>query len=127
VIVRRSLLAVAAALALALALAPAAPARAPFVARLHASGHHPKANKHWWVRITVRSHSGRRLSGRVDYVFYFHGARVGHSSGHRFRGGVYRDPLVFPRRAVGVPLSVHFIVKTSLGHVSLRYWVKVRR
>jgi hypothetical protein len=112
---------------LLLAAATAAPASARIVAHLHAAGHHPKVNRNWPVTVTVRTPSGRRVSGRMDYQFLFRGEVVAHQPGVRFRHGRAHDELVFPGRAIGIPITVRFVIRTSHGTARLRYGVRVRR
>lgn len=100
---------------------------APFRAHLYASGHHPRANTSWRVTITARSNNGKKLSGRVQYEFVFGGQVVSRSATYRFRNGVYRDVIKWPKRSIGYNLVFRPVVTTSRGTVRLPYGVKVRR
>jgi hypothetical protein len=105
---------------------PGSAAAAAFTARLKAPNHQPIANKKW--RITVTATRGRaKLSGSVSYEFLFDGVVEAHRPGHKFKHGVYHDALLFPDEAIGHTLSLHVIVKTRYGTVSLPWWIKTRR
>jgi hypothetical protein len=123
----RRILAIVLPAVLLLAAATAAPASARIVAHLHAAGHHPKVNRGWPVTVTVRTPSGRRVSGRMDYAFLFRGEVVAHQPGVRFRRGRAHDKLLFPGRAIGYPITVEFVIRTHHGTAHLRYRVRVRR
>lgn len=119
-------------------LVPVAPASAAsFKAHLKAPGHHPKAGKHWTIKVTVKSRSGKRLRASAYYQFVFHGQVVSkqYPSPHRpprdkpwhFKGH-YRDPVVWPARAVGYPLKFRVVVHVKgRGTKHLNYRVRVRR
>jgi len=132
--------------ALLVPVAPPAEA-ASFVARLKASGHHPKAGKRWPIRVSARTRSGRPLRARAHYEFYFRGrkvstqypnpgARPGRCPGargcrerpYRFRGSFRDRSIVWPRRAVGIRLTFRVVVRVrGRGTRKLDYWVRVRR
>ena len=102
-------------------------------ARMTVATHTPRANKKVPVRIVVRTRSGRRLSGTVQYHFLFGGQVVGTRSCHNtgsvpchFRRGIYRDTLKFPARAEGIRVTFQAVVKTHLGTQKPHYWIKVR-
>lgn len=107
-------------------LALSAPAlAAPFTARLSAPNHTPIATKKWPITITVtRGHT--KLSGSVKYQFLFQGQLESTQPGKSFKGGVYHDSLTFPKEAVGFPLTLRIVVKTSYGTVDIDWSVKVR-
>lgn len=46
--------------------------------------------------------------------------------GHSFSGAAYRDTLVFPREAVGYPLTLRVIVTTRYGAVDLNWALTTR-
>jgi hypothetical protein len=103
-------------------------------AKLTAPGHNPKARKRWPVKIVVKTASGRPLSGTVQYHFVYQGQVVSTASclvkgttPCHFTGGVYRDVVRWPMRAVGFRLTFQATVKTKLGTKNINYWVKVRR
>jgi hypothetical protein len=120
---------------------------ASFVARLKASGHHPKAAKRWPIRVSAQTRSGRPVRARAYYQFLYGGqvvstqypnphSRPGHCPGgsgcrrkpYPFRGS-FRDPtIVWPRRAVGYRLTFRVVVKSrGRGTRKLNYAVRVRR
>lgn len=110
-----------------LAIVPVAEAR--LAVTMHAGTHHPKAGKKWPITITARNGS-KRVCGSVRYAFLFRGRVVGRRNpgvGRRFCGH-FKDPaIIWPKRAIGIPLMFRAVVDTSLGQRSLDYSVKVRR
>jgi hypothetical protein len=124
-------------LAIAL-LAPAAPAEAAgFVARLSTPGAHPRANHPWTITVTARSPSGKPLRATAFYRFMFQGQVVStqfpspHGPNRHtpwpFTGS-YRDPILWPSRSVGVPLTFRVVVRVKgKGTVNLDKRVRVRR
>jgi hypothetical protein len=124
---RRLLLILALAAAATLAIVPVAEARLSVT--MHAGTHHPKAGKKWPITITARNGS-ERVCGNVRYAFLFHGRAVGHRNpgvGGRFCGH-FKDPaVIWPKRAIGIPLTFRAVVDTRLGQRNLDYSVKVRR
>jgi hypothetical protein len=129
-------------------LVPASSADASsFVARLKASGHHPKAGKRWPIRVSARTRSGRAIRATAYYQFLYGGQVVStqypnprsrpgvcpggsgcRRSPYPFRGS-FRDPtIVWPRRAVGYSLTFRVVVKSKgRGTRKLNYSVRVRR
>lgn len=110
--------------------APAATAHASchYRAHFHAPNHHPKVGRNWWVRVRVRP---RRLTTRMHYEFIFRGRRVAkryvrHHRHFHFRGHM-RDAVVWPRRAVGVPLTFRIVLHNRCGTKRWNWRVKVRR
>lgn len=102
-------------------------ARAPFVARLYAPSHHPRAGKPWRIHITVHSNSGTPMSGRVRYEYLSQGQVVARRSNYRFRHGSFRDTLTWPAPSIGIALVFQPVVTTRFGTVRLPYPVTVRR
>jgi hypothetical protein len=116
----RTRLLAAAVAALALTASPAG--AAGFRATLHAPDHHPKAGtKHWIIKVTARTASGTPLRAKAYYQFLFRGRVVSTQypapfkpTGSRhspwsFRGS-YRDAILWPKRAVGFPLTFRVVV-----------------
>lgn len=99
--------------------------RPPFVARLHAPGHHPRADRPWPITITARSYAGKALSGRVRYEYVYGGQVVARRSNYRFRHGRFHDTITWPKTSIGFPLVFRPVVTTSRGVVRLPYSVKV--
>ena len=124
---RRLLLILALAAAVTLAIVPVAEARLSVT--MHAGTHHPKAGKKWPITITAGNGS-KRVCGNVRYAFLFHGRAVGRRNpgvGGRFCGH-FKDPaVIWPRRAIGIPLTFRAVVDTRIGQRNLDYSVKVRR
>ena len=102
-----------------------------FRARLFGSGHHPKAGHRWRIRITARTTSGHALSASIFYQFVFGGQIVACRSvtapGKPHFRGTFRDVIKWPRRSVGVPLTLRAVVRTRKGVRNLNYAIKVRR
>jgi hypothetical protein len=133
-----------AASALLLALAASASA-APFVATFHAPNHSPKAGKKWPVTVTARTNSGRKLHATAYYQFLYNGQVVctqypdpGHPnnstrckpgrrhSPYPFFGRLYDPTFIWPRTAIGAPLTLRTVVTVKgLGKVNLNWSVKV--
>lgn len=126
------------ALAAGALLVPTAPAAAAsFRAHLKAPGHHPHAGRKWRIKVTVHSRSGRPLRASAYYQFLYAGQVVStqypsphapprHTPYH-FKGH-YRDPIRWPKRSVGYPLTFRVVVKAGhRGTKHLDYKVRVRR
>jgi hypothetical protein len=109
--------------AFAVAAAPAG--AATFRATLHAPNHTPKAGtKTWIIRVTATTPSGKPLRATAVYQFFFRGRKVSTQypnpfkptgSGHHpwaFTGS-YRDQILWPKRAVGFPLTFRVVVKVA--------------
>ena len=95
-----------------------------FKAHLFLSTHEPKVGGQ---PIKVTATRGRqKLSGNVSFQFKFMGTTVSHKPGHNFRKGVYRDKLLWPRRAVGHTITLVVVVKTRYGTDYLNWWIRVR-
>ncbi len=104
---------------------PAAALAAGFTAHLYAPTHQPRVGN---MRIKVTATRGRRrLSGTVRYRFLYNGVVVSRQPGGRFRNGVYRDTLTWPRRAVGRTITLQVVVSTRYGTQYLNWWIRVRR
>ncbi len=95
--------------------------------------HRPKARKPWPVKIVVKTASGRKLRGTVQYHFLFMGQVVSTAGCHPNKpdpcpfNGTYRDVVRWPVRAVGHRLTFQATVKTKLGIKNRNWWVQVRR
>jgi hypothetical protein len=137
------------ALAVAL-LAPAAPAAARPCgqAKLTAPTHHPKAGKLWPVTVACRTRSGKAIRATATYQFLYTG-QVVHTaypspnanpksacskagtcrhSPYPFRGRMRDGTFVWPRRAVGFPLTLRVVIRVrGKGSMHLDYAVKVHR
>jgi hypothetical protein len=124
---RRMTLVLVTALAL-VAIVPSV-AEARLVARLYATTHHPKVGKKWPIRITARD-GKKKVCGNVRYAFLFQGKVVAHRNagvGGHFCGN-FKDPnIIWPKRAVGIPLTFRAVVDTKIGQANLDYAVQVTR
>jgi hypothetical protein len=133
----RVLLPAVVALGLLLVAVPAAEAGS-FVARLKAPGHHPTAGRNWTIEVSARTSSGRPVRATAFYQFLYGGRVVStqypsppphpdRNTPFPFRGS-YRDPVVWPARAVGYKLTFRVVVRSpGRGTRKLDYWVRVRR
>ncbi|HEX5192504.1 MAG TPA: hypothetical protein VFW09_06855 [Solirubrobacteraceae bacterium] len=99
----------------------------PVRATLHGANHAPRAGRPWRYVLTVRSASGRPLSGKVDVEFVLGSIVVGHDKPpvHQLRRGRLRESLTFPAAAVGHPIALQTVAHTSAGTVALRWPVTV--
>ncbi|QEC46744.1 hypothetical protein FSW04_03515 [Baekduia soli] len=126
--------------ALAATLAVAAPAQAaPFVGRVSTPKAQPRADHGWVITVTARTASGRNLRATAFYQFLFDGQVVstqypspGKRAGtaHRPYGftGRYRDTLLFPARAAGIPLTLRVVIRVAgKGTVKVDRKIRVRR
>jgi hypothetical protein len=132
----------------ALLVLPSGAQAAPFVARLQAPTHHPKANSFWPITVTARSNSGAPLRATATYQFVFNGSVVAtrYPSPHAdpkskcskagtcrktpypFRGRLRDGTFTWPARAVGVDLTFRVVVVVKgKGRVNLDYAVRVHR
>jgi hypothetical protein len=137
-------------LVLAAALLPtsATGAAAPCVATVRASGHHPKAGRPWPITVTCRTPGGAPVRATATYQFVFQGqvvatrypspkadprsacSRAGtcRNAPWPFRGRMYDPTFEWPRRAVGIPLTLRVVVRVpGRGSVNLDYAVRARR
>jgi hypothetical protein len=110
---------------------PTASPSVSWTAKLTAPGHHPKARKRWPVKIVAKTEGGKPVSGTVQYNFLFGGQVVqvrsclDHGNTPCKFKGTYKDVLHFPRRAIGHPLTLRFIVKTRFGTKNIDYAITV--
>jgi hypothetical protein len=129
----------------ALLVGAASASAAPFVAHFHAPDHSPKAGKKWPVTVTAKSKSGKKLHATAYYLFLFNGQVVckqypdpGHPnnatrckqgrrhSPYPFYGRMYDPTFIWPRTAIGAPLTLRTVVAVKgLGRVYLDWRVKV--
>jgi hypothetical protein len=136
-------------IALAAMLVPAASAQAaPFVAKLKAPSHSPKANTFWPITVTARTSSGRALRATATYQFVYNGQVVAtrypspnanpksacskagtcRHTPWPFRGTLRDRTFTWPARAVGIPLTFRVVVNVKgMGRVNVNYSVRVRR
>jgi hypothetical protein len=114
---------------------PAVPS-GPLVARLSAPGHSPKVGD-WPITVTLTK-GGRPVRGHISYVFLLDRQVVGKQpvgkppvapGGARSPNfvGRFHDVLIWPARAVGIPLTLRVVVKSAYGTRNLDWAVKVHR
>ena len=114
---------------------------AGFRAKLSAPNHSPLANKLWYIRVSATTASGQPLRATTTYQFAFGGQVVatrypspaspcdetGGKHPYAFKGS-YRDGLLFPKRSVGIPLTLRVVVKVKgMGVKTLNWKVSVRK
>jgi hypothetical protein len=124
-----------------MALAPAQAGSASFVAHLKAPNHHPLANKLWYITVSATSAAGKPLKATAWYEFYYAGQKVatrnpspttpcdeaGGRHPYPFKGS-YRDGLLWPKRSIGIPLTLKVAVKVKgLGIKRLSWKVVIRK
>jgi hypothetical protein len=137
------------ALALAALLAPASSAAdKPCVATLKAPGHHPKYDTLWPIVVTCRTKSGKPVRATATYQFINDGQVVAtrypspkadpksacskkgtcRKSPYPFKGRFRDGTFIWPRMAVGFPLTLRVVVAVKgKGTVNLDYDVVVRK
>ena len=101
----------------------------PVHASLHGANHSPVVGSHWVYTLHVTDASGKPLSGTVDTEFAFAGTVVGHEVPpiHRLKDGVLRDHIEFPSSAVGHPITLVTVIRTSAGSVAVAWPVTATR
>ena len=125
-----------------------ADAAAPCVATLKASGHYPMAGRPWPITVTCRTPAGKPVRATATYQFVFQGQVVAtrypspnadprsacsrngncRNSPYPFSGRMYDATFIWPRRAVGIPLTLRVVVRVpGRGSVNLNYRVRVRQ
>jgi len=112
----------------AAAAAPPASAACSYTAHLHAPNHHPRASHHWPITVTV----SRSLRTSAHYEFFYNGQRVAtryvrYHKGFAFRRRFHDPTILWPKRAIGIPLVFHVVLHNACGTKHLKYSVKVRR
>ena len=107
-------------------LIPAASAEA-FTATLQAPTHHPQAGKPWPIKVGAHRSNGKKVHANSFYQFVFSGNVVQSctpvpsnphatkcndgSSAKRYPFvGSYRDVVIWPKRAIGYPLTFRVVV-----------------
>jgi hypothetical protein len=108
--------------------APVALAACSYTAKLRAQSHHPKAQKKWAIVVTTST----RLRTSAKYEFYFNGAKVStqypfYNHHFKFRRRFRDGTIIWPKRAVGYPLTFRVVVRNRCGTRKMDYAIKVRR
>jgi hypothetical protein len=102
----------------------------PVHATLHGANHTPAAGKAWDYSVHATDASGKPLSGTVETEFVVPGIGVvGKETPavHPLKNGVLSDNVTFPAAAVGHPIYLVTVVRTSAGSVALGWSVSVKR
>ena len=111
-----------------LLLAAAPSQAAAWVLHVNFPSEQPKAGESWPIKVGAHRHSdGSPLHAAALYKFIFHGnvvataypspnlppcgGRERHKPYHFF--GSFRDRLCFPKRAVGIPLTLRVVVRAG--------------
>jgi hypothetical protein len=111
--------------ALGALIVPSAALARPFNSTLQVPTHRPRVGPER-IRVTA-THNGRGLCGTVSYVYYWNGQKVSHQPGGHFCKGVWKDTMMWPKRAVGYHLTLGVVVKTRYGTDYDWWWIQVRR
>ena len=126
-VMRRFVLLITLAIAAYAALAPIAQAKVSVT--LHATTHNPTAGKKWPITITAKD-GNKKVCGHVRYAFLFKGKVVSHQNagvGGNFCG-TFKDPdIIWPKRAVGIPLTFRAVVDMKSGQRTRAAGGQVRR
>jgi hypothetical protein len=107
-------------------------ATVPFRAVLHAPTHRPRAGKPWLYSVRVTDPQGRPIRARIRMQVLFGGVRVGKvDDGKTFTFvGTWREPkkepLIWPARSRGHPLTFEAIVTARGASKRLEYTVTVK-
>jgi hypothetical protein len=90
--------------------------------------HDPKATKPWFYTVRITSADGKPLAATVETEFAYGGQVVGRESPptHRLPNGVLKDKIEFPKQAVGLPIALRVVVRTSAGSKTLNWPVSVQ-
>jgi hypothetical protein len=103
-----------------------------FRAVLHAPTHHPRAGKPWLYSVRVTDLQGRPIRARIRMQVLFGGIPVGKvDDGKTFTFvGTWREPkkepLIWPARSRGRPLTFEAIVTARGASKRLDYAIEVR-
>ena len=107
---------------------PASAFAASFKITPHIANHTPIVDRKWPVELTV-TRGKTKLSGTVVYQFMFAGSVVSTQPVHgsyKFKAGVYRDKMIFPKQSLGQPLTLRFVVKTRYGTEHVDWKIKTK-
>ena len=98
-------------------------------ATLVGENHAPKVGQEWHYTVRAADASGRPLTGTVETEFVLGGQVVGRETPatHALRHGVLHDSVQFPAQAVGYPLALRAVVRSTAGTVALDWSVTVTR
>ncbi len=105
-------------------------ASGPVRATLHGADHTPVAGKNWTYTVRVSDADGKPLPGTVETDFVVAGLGVvGKETPavHNLKSGELTDTLQFPPDAVGHPITLATVVRTSAGAVALGWPVNVSK
>jgi len=103
-----------------------------FRAVLHAPTHTPKAGKPWLYSVRVTDLQGRPIRARITMQVLFGGIPVGKVDGGKTFSfvGTWREPrkepLIWPARSRGRPLTFEAIVTARGATKRLDYTITVR-
>ena len=99
-------------------------------ATLHGASHAPVVGKNWSYTVHVTDPSGKPLAGTVETDFVVSGLGVVGKetpATHKLKNGMLNDVVQFPAAAVGQPISLVTVVRTSAGSVALAWPVTVAK
>jgi hypothetical protein len=104
----------------------------PFRAVLHPPTHTPKAGKPWLYSVRVTDLQGRPIRARITMQVLFGGIPVGKVDGGKTFSFVgtwrepRREPLIWPARSRGRPLTFEAIVTARGATRRLDYTITVK-
>jgi len=92
----------------------------------HGINHSPTIGVKWLYMVEATNSKGQALSGTVLTEFALSGTVVGKEKPptHQLKNGVLNNKITFPAASKGIPLTVHVVVTTPLGTVTLDWPVK---
>ena len=99
-------------------------------ATLHGANHAPVAGKNWAYTVHVTGAGGKPLAGTVETDFVVSGLGVvGKETPavHKLKNGTLSDTIQFPADAVGHPITLVTVIRTSAGAVALGWPVNVSK
>ena len=101
----------------------------PVHATFSAPTHRPVATKNWTYTVTATDAQGHPLSGTTLTEFAFQGMVVGRETPpiHTLTDGHLKDTIQFPKMAIGQPIELQVVVRTSKGSVTLHWPVSVQK
>lgn len=102
----------------------------PVHATLRGATHTPTAGKPWDYSVHVTDATGKPLTGTVETEFVAPGIGVvGKETPpiHPLKNGLLSDSVTFPAAALGHPLYLVTVVRTSAGSVAVGWSVTVKR
>lgn len=103
-------------------------AKSKIKVKIVGQNHDPIVDHNWKYTVTIKSSSGKKLSGTETTEYLYNGSVVGTEKpkNKKFKNGVYHDVIQFPSTSVGYPLVVEATVKTKDGDGKAGWTVMVK-